>query len=128
MVTPASLKKWAYAKKSSPLIDLLEVSFFEIYAEDLITYLNDQRCPQRLLILDSFYKIVGHSISKNNLPEKNSIQQLVNRIQPKHGPLMNNWAFRARIILKDMRKYDYIEWCDGGFSNKDIEKEEKTIS
>lgn len=120
MVTPTSLKKWAYAKKPSPLENLLEITFFETFTEDLINYINDQHCPQRTVILDSFYKIVGHSISKNNLQDKNSIQQLVNRIEPKHGLLMNNWAYRARIILKDMRKYDYNEWCDGGFSKKDL--------
>lgn len=128
MTSQQLLKNWAYTPQAEPLQELSELSFMSTHAEELIHYLNDSVCSQRLCILDSFYKIVGTTVSKSKREETNTIEALVNSIAGQHGILMNNWAGRTKVILRNMRKYDYMEWCESGFAKMDLNAERLGVS
>lgn len=120
-VTPASIKKWAYKKTpQDPLPQLDELGTVVENAELLLTLVSDKNCPQRAHILNSLYTLVGRSVSKHSEADIGLINILLNKAAEYTALAITNWVTRSRLIMRDLRKYDYVEWCEGGFVHKDL--------
>lgn len=115
------ITKWAYQKsilKSTPEWDE-EITIME-NADLLLTLASDQKCPQRASVLKCLYSLVGISASKHVEGDKEKIKVLLDKAQSSPDQIILNWVNRSRIILGDLRKFDYVEWCQGGFSEQDL--------
>lgn len=116
-----SIKKWAYQKsKLDSLPDWNEAITTLANADLLLTLASDQRCPRRAFILNCLYFIVGTSASKHVEVDIQKINALLDKVQSTSDQVILNWVRRSRIILGDLRKFDYIEWCQGGFAERDL--------
>src|SRR3990172_8027060 len=116
-----SITKWAYQKsnrKSIPEWDELITTLEN--ADLLLTLVLDKNCPQRPSILRCLYSLVGTSASKHVDVDILKINMLLEKAQSSSDSIILNWVNRSRIILKDLRKYDYTQWCKGGFSQLDL--------
>lgn len=116
-----SITKWAYQKskhKSIPEWDEL-ITIID-NADLLLTLASDQNCPQRASILKCLYSLVGTSASKHYDRDISIINALLDKAKSSTDQVILNWVDRSRIILHDLKKFDYTEWCQGGFSEKDL--------
>src|SRR3989338_108406 len=116
-----SITKWAYQKskqKSIPEWDEL-ITIID-NADLLLTLALDQNCPQRASILKCLYSLVGTSASKHFEGDIAKINALLEKAKSSPDQVILNWVNRSRMILGDLRKFDYTEWCQGGFSEKDL--------
>lgn len=116
-----SITKWAYQKsnfKSTPEWDEQITTIDN--ADLLLTLASDQNCPQRASVLKCLYSLVGTSASKHFEYDIAKINMLLDRAKSSSDQIILNWVNRSRIILTDLKKFDYIEWCQGGFSEKDL--------
>ena len=119
--SPSSIKKWAYQKsKQVPLPHWDEIITSIENGDILLTLASDKLCPQRAYVLHCLYLLVGNSASKHVETEIRQINLLLAKASPSDDPVIFNWAARSRVILSDLRKYDYVEWCKGGFVQKDL--------
>ena len=119
--TPQSITKWAYQKKdikSTPEWDTLITTIEN--GDLLLILVSDQNCPQRASVLKCLYSLVGTSASTHDENDIHKINILLDKAKSSNDQIILNWVNRSRIILKDLRKFDYIEWCQGGFSEKDL--------
>ncbi len=89
-------------------------------ADLLLTLASDQNCPRRAFILKCLYSLVGTSASKHVDVDMAKINALLDKAKSSSDRVILNWVDRSRIILRDLRKFDYTEWCLGGFSEKDL--------
>ncbi|OGG00312.1 hypothetical protein A3D78_00530 [Candidatus Gottesmanbacteria bacterium RIFCSPHIGHO2_02_FULL_39_14] len=116
-----SITKWAYQKsklRSIPEWDELITTIEN--ADLLLTLVLDQNCPQRASILKCLYSLVGTSASKHVDMDIAKINVLLDKAKSSSDQVILNWVNRSRIILRDLKKFDYVEWCQGGFSEKDL--------
>lgn len=116
-----SITKWAYQKsklKSIPEWDELITTIEN--ADLLLTLALDQNCPQRASILKCLYSLVGTSASKHVDVDIAKINVLLDKAKSSPDQVILNWVNRSRTILGDLKKFDYTEWCQGGFSEKDL--------
>ena len=116
-----SITKWAYQKsklRSIPEGDELITTIEN--ADLLLTLVLDQNCPQRASILKCLYSLVGTSASKHVDMDIAKINVLLDKAKSSSDQVILNWVNRSRIILRDLKKFDYVEWCQGGFSEKDL--------
>lgn len=119
--SPLSITKWAYQKskiKYVPELDELMITLEN--ADLLLTLVLDQNCPRRAFVLRCLYSLVGTSVSKHVSVDIDKIQALLDKAGSSSDTVILNWVNRSRIIMRDLRKYDYVEWCQGGFSEKDL--------
>ena len=115
------ISKWAYQKSKLESIPNWDEMITTIENADLLlTLALDQNCPRRASILRCLYSLVGTSASKHDYVDIAKINALIERAKSSSDTVILNWVNRSRIILKDLRKFDYIEWCQGGFSEKDL--------
>lgn len=118
---PLNIKKWAYLKSKPELKPEWDEQIATIENADiLLTLASDQDCPRRVYILRCLYSLVGKSASKHVEADIRKINELLDTVQSSEDHVILNWVQRSRIILHDLRKYDYIEWCQGGFVEKDL--------
>lgn len=89
-------------------------------ADLLLTLVLDKNCPRRAFVLRCLYSIVGTSVSKHVDVDIAKVQVLLDKAGSSTDMVILNWVNRSRTILRDRRKYDYMEWCQGGFSEKDV--------
>jgi hypothetical protein len=119
--TPAALKKWAYKKSNQELpVQLNELGIAVENSDLLISFVVDERCPKRATILGFLYSLIGKNASKHLTSDNSLINILLSKAELNEHPIIKNWVARSRIIMNDMRKYDYVEWCEGGFARKDL--------
>jgi hypothetical protein len=120
-LTPSNIKKWAY-KKSDPEVptQFEEINVVVKYGELFLTLAADQTCPKRAPILSCLYSLIGKSASKHLNSDMSLINSLLDKAATYQDTVILNWVARSRAILLDMRKYDYVEWCEGGFVRKDL--------
>jgi hypothetical protein len=116
-----SITKWAYQKSKHNFIPMWDETITTIENADLLLQLaSDQQCPQRSFILKCLYTLVGTSVSKHVPINITKINILLDKANSSSDTIIINWVNRSRLILKDLRKYDFVEWCQGGFSEKDL--------
>ena len=116
-----SITKWAYQKSKLNSIPEWDELITTIENADLLlTLVLDQNCPQRASILKCLYSLVGTSASKHVEADIAKINMLLDKAKSSSDQVILNWVNRSRIILIDLKKYDYVEWCQGGFSEKDL--------
>ena len=116
-----SITKWAYQKSKLKSIPEWDEQITTIENADLLlTLAIDQNCPQRAFILKCLYSLVGTSASKHVDVDIAKINVLLDKAESSPDQVILNWVNRSRIILRDLKKFDYIEWCQGGFSEKDL--------
>ncbi len=119
--TSFDIKKWAYLKSKPDLRPQWDEQLATIdNADILLTLASDQDCPRRVYILRCLYFLVGKSASKHVEGDILKIKELLDTVQSSSDNIILNWVQRSRIILQDLRKFDYIEWCQGGFVEKDL--------
>ena len=116
-----SITKWAYQKSKLNSIPEWDELITTIENADLLlTLVLDQNCPRRASILKCLYSLVGTSASKHVEADIAKINMLLDKAKSSSDQVILNWVNRSRIILIDLKKYDYVEWCQGGFSEKDL--------
>jgi hypothetical protein len=120
-LTHTVIKKWAYQQpKQQPLPQLEDLETIVEHADLLLALVSDSECPQQEYILNCFYLLVGNGVSRHENDDIQQIQILLDKVTSEHSIIVINWATRVRMILRDLRKYDYVEWCKGGFVHKDL--------
>ena len=116
-----SITKWAYQKSKLNSIPEWDELITTIENADLLlTLVLDQNCPRRASVLKCLYSLVGTSASKHIEADIEKINMLLDKAKSSSDQVILNWVNRSRIILIDLKKYDYVEWCQGGFSEKDL--------
>ena len=116
-----SIKKWAYQKSKLKSVSEWNEQITTIDNADLLlTLALDVNCPQRASVLRCLYLLVGTSASKHIDVDIMKIKSLLDKAGLSSDKIILNWVTRSRIILKDLRKFDFIEWCQGGLSEKDL--------
>ena len=116
-----SITDWAYQKsKLNPNPEWNELITTLENADLLLTLASDKNCPQRPSVLRCLYSLVGTSASRHIDVDIKKINVLLDKANLSSDSIILNWVTRSRIILRDLRKYDYVEWCQGGFSEKDL--------
>lgn len=116
-----SIKKWAYQKSKLKSIPEWDEQITTIKnANLLLTLVSDQNCPRRASILRCLYSLVGTSASIHVKADIVKINALLDKAKSSSDQIILNWVIRSRIILGDLKKFDYIEWCQGGFSEQDL--------
>jgi len=121
-LSSVTIKRWAYKKsKESPPANLFNLQNIVEYSDLIFRFAADKNCPQRNSILHHLYYIVGESVSKHSEEDIKMIQVLINKVSSSHGSVIENWVTRTKMILKDLKKYDYVEWCSGGFVMRDLQ-------
>ena len=117
----SSITKWAYQKSKLNSIPEWDELITTIENADLLlTLVSDQNCPRRASVLKCLYSLVGTSASKHVEADIAKINMLLDKAKSSSDQVILNWVNRSRIILIDLKKYDYVEWCQGGFSEKDL--------
>lgn len=120
-----SIKKWAYQKSPSEVPPKWDEQITTMdNAEILLTLASDPNCPKRAYILKCLYFLVGYSVSKHVAGDIEKINVLLDNVKSSDQVILN-WMNRSRLILRDLRKYDYVEWCQGGFVDKDLSMNQK---
>jgi len=120
-ITVAALRTWAYKKSEQKLPpQLQDMQTVVKHADLLLTFASDPKCPQRANVLNCLYSLVGNSVSKHDSPDMNLLNELLTKAGTHQDKIILNWVARSRVILRDLRKYDYVEWCGGGFVRKDL--------
>lgn len=89
-------------------------------ADLLLDLALDPDCPQRASILRCLYSLVGTSVAKHIDFDILKINEMLDKAKASSDQIILKWVKRSRMILRDLKKYDYIEWCQGGFSEKDL--------
>ncbi len=113
----SEIKKWAYqATKKEPIQEWNLIITTIENGELLVSLAADVTCPKRPYFLRCLYFLVGESVSKHRTEDKGRIEQLLATAEGFHDPHIVNWVQRSKSILKDLRKFDYKEWCEGGFA------------
>jgi hypothetical protein len=121
ILNSVTIRKWAYKKPNQNLpVQFEELDNVAENGELLLSLVSDKLCPQRINIMNCLYSVIGKSASKNIKTNINLINTLLAKAELHHDLFISNWVSRSRIILQDMRKYDYVEWCEGGFVRKDF--------
>ena len=116
-----SITKWAYQKSKLNSIPEWDELITTIENADLLlTLVLDQNCPRRASVLKCLYSLVGTSASKHVDMDIAKINVLLDKAKSSSDQVILNWVNRSRIILRDLKKFDYVEWCQGGFSEKDL--------
>ena len=116
-----SITEWAYQKSKLKFIPEWDELITTIENADLLlTLALDQNCPRRASVLKSLYSLVGTSVSKHVEVDIAKINVLLDKAKSSSDQVILNWVNRSRIILGDLKKFDYMEWCQGGFSEKDL--------
>ena len=116
-----SITKWAYQKTKLRSMPEWNDEITQIVNADLLfTLASDINCPQRATVLRCLYSLVGISVSKHLEWDIIKIKFLLEKANSSSDSVILNWVNRSRVILKDLKKFDYIEWCQGGLSEKDI--------
>jgi len=116
-----SITKWAYQKSKLNSIPEWDELITTIENADLLlTLVLDQNCPRRASVLKCLYSLVGTSASKHVDVDIAKINVLLDKAKSSSDSIILSWVNRSRIILIDLKKYDYVEWCQGGFSEKDL--------
>ena len=117
----ASIKKWAYQKSNQePLPNWNQLITTLENADLLLSLVADVNCPQRAYLLKCLYSLVGTSVSRHAESDIAQIKVLLSKVASSEDQVILNWVSRSRVILRDLRKYDYVEWCNGGFAEKDL--------
>lgn len=120
-MTDEKIKKLAYKNSNNKLDELFEnLPEVVAHADVLISLIEDIQCPQRGFILNALYRIVGKTISQHSKADIHLIETLLDIASANKTEIIVNWVKRSKTILKDLRKYDYTEWCEGGFARKDL--------
>ena len=120
-LTPTTIKQWAYKRVNAEVLPQLEQLGTLVEHSDLLfSLVSDQSCPQRAGILNCFYTQVGKSVSQHSTPDITLINDLLTKAASSQDSVIMNWVTRTKSILHDLRKYDYVEWCEGGFVRKDL--------
>lgn len=118
---PETITRWAYRKsKDIPRPEWDEQITILKNADLLLTLVTDRNCPRRSSVLKCLYALVGTSISRHSGMDLEIINALLEKAKESQDQIILNLVKRSRVILGDLRKYDYIEWCQGGFSEKDL--------
>ena len=120
--------KWAYQKPKPSTVGLkqdVQSAWDEAIttidnADLLLTLALDRNCPRRVNILRYLYFLVGTSVSRHAGSDVAKIKELLETAKSSSDKVIINWVTRSRIILGDLRKFDYTEWCLGGFVDRDI--------
>lgn len=121
VLTDSKIKKWAYRKSDQEQkIKLDKLETVVEHSDVLFSLVSDKDCPQRTYILHCLYSLVGKSVSQHSTSDTGLVDSLLTKAEHYQDPVILNWVSRSRTIMKDMRKYDYVEWCEGGFVNKDL--------
>lgn len=116
-----AITKWAYQKSKIKSVQEWDELITRMENADLLlTLAMDKNCPQRSFILRCLYSLTGSSASKHVDVDIAKINILLDKAKSSSDIIILNWVNRSRVILRDLRKYDYIEWCQGGFSEKDL--------
>lgn len=116
-----SITKWAYLKSTNKFVQGWDEEITNLDNADLLlTLVSDQNCPQRGLILKCLYFLVGTGASKHEEADIAKINILLDKAKSSSDQVILNWVSRSRMILGDLKKFDYNEWCRGGFSEKDL--------
>lgn len=117
----SSITKWAYQKSIHHSVPDWDEQITTIENADLLlTLASDQNCPQRASVLKCLYSLVGKGASKHIDVDIIKINALLDKATVSPDQIILNWVNRSRIILRDLKKFDYTEWCQGGFSEKDL--------
>jgi hypothetical protein len=113
----AEIKKWAYqpTKKEPTPVWSLTITTIE-NGELLVALASDPACPRKHYFLRCLYFLVGESVSKHREEDKGRIEELLTKADASEDPQIIQWVLRSRSIIKDLRKFDYKEWCEGGFA------------
>lgn len=120
-LTAAKIRSWANKKTKQDLLPQLhDLTVVAQYGELLVSLASDKDCPQRLNILNCLYSYVGKSVSQHATPDFHVINDLLDKAAQNEDTIILNWVARSRVILRDLKKYDYVEWCGGGFVEKDL--------
>jgi len=120
-LTAAKIRSWANKKTKQDLLpQLQDLAVVAQYAELLVSLASNKDCPQRVNILNCLYSYVGKSVSQHTTPDFHAISDLLDKAANSDDVIILNWVARSRIILRDLKKYDYVEWCGGGFVGKDL--------
>lgn len=115
------LIKWAYLESKPEFkTEWYEQIAIIDNADTLLNLAQDEQCPRREYILKYLYYLVGTSASRHVVSDIAKIKKLLETVESTSDQLILNWVQRSRAILQDLRKYDYIEWCQGGFVEKDL--------
>ncbi len=116
-----SITKWAYVKSKPQSLPEWDAQITRIENADLLlTLASDQQCPQRASVLKCLYALVGTGASRHDEMDIAKIKVLLDKATSSSDYVILNWVRRSRMILKDLKKFDYTEWCGGGFSEKDL--------
>jgi hypothetical protein len=119
--TTALITKWAYQKSNKNSSDEWQQEITTLENADLLlTLASDPFCPQRAAILKCLYFLVGFSASRHIDTDITKIKILLMKAKSAVDPVIQNWANRSWVILGDLKKFDYTQWCLGGFSEKDL--------
>lgn len=119
--SPVSITKWAYQKSNYESVPDWDELITTIDNADLLLSLaSDQNCPKRAYVLKCLYSLVGTSASRHFECDIVKINKLLEKAKSSSDQIILNWVNRSRMILTDLKKFDYTEWCLGGFSKKDL--------
>lgn len=119
--TPKEIRQWAYHKtKNEPIRDWNIVISTLGNAELLLALAEDKSCPKRQYFLECLYLLVGNSVSKHRATDAGKVEVYLARAEKSSEPAIVNWVTRSREILRDLRRFDYAEWCEGGLAKKDM--------
>ena len=119
-LTAEHIRRWAYKKNkagSNPVWNDTLIDFS--HANVLLDIAHDPDCPRRAAILNCLYMLTGTIVSKHEVSDVAKLRELLDSVRTT-DQVINNWANRSRVILQDLRKYDYAEWCEGGFADRDL--------
>jgi hypothetical protein len=121
ILTPTAIKKWANNTSDAELpTQLMELETVVENSELLFTLASDQHCPRRAYILNCMYSLIGQSISTHDNSDISLIKTFLDKAAQRQDAVILNLVARSKIIMRDLRKYDYVEWCGGGFVRKDL--------
>lgn len=116
-----SITKWAYqTSKSETLPDWDEMITTLENADLLLKLVSDLKCPRRASVLRCLYTLVGISASRHIDVEIVKIKELLDKAKYSPDKAIVHWVEKSRMLLGDLKKFDYIEWCKGGLSEKDL--------
>lgn len=86
----------------------------------LLSFASDPDCPKKAYFLQCLYSLVGDSVAKHREGAREKIETLLANAGSSQEAHIINWVARSRSILYDLRKFDYAEWCGGGWARKDL--------
>lgn len=118
--TLSEIRRWAYEYDVEEPCQAWDLSLmWRGYEELYIELAADENCPNNRFFLSILYRMVGDQVRRgtDNQTEFN-LRDFVAKADSFDNKALKSWQTRSMDLLRHPEKFDYDQWCAGGFASE----------